>query len=116
MRLALADVKKTIHRRDGTVYVSPYLLRPRERERELATLIALFEGALDRPRSVFPADLPAEIIGDYRLARCLVLCLAEWYAWQSPEWGLPPRRTRSRRWLSEASPDRRSFAWRCTTP
>lgn len=87
MRLALADVKKTIHRRDGTVYVSPYLLRPRERERELATLIALFEGALDRPRSVFPADLPAEIIGDYRLARCLVLCLAEWYAWQSPEWG-----------------------------
>ena len=86
MRLALADVKKTIHRRDGTVYVAPYLLRPRERERELASLIALFEGAVDRPRSAFPADLPGEIIGDYRLARCLILCLSEWYAWQAPDW------------------------------
>lgn len=86
MRLALADVKKIIHRRDGIVYVAPYLLRPRERPRELASLIALFEGALGRPRSAFPADLPAEIIGDYRLARCLVLCLNEWYTWQSPAW------------------------------
>ena len=86
MRLALADVKKTVHRRDGTVYVTPYLLRPRERERELARLIALFEGALGQPRSAFAGDLPAEIVGDYRLARCLVLCLGEWYMWQSPVW------------------------------
>ena len=86
MRLALADVKKTIQRRDGTVYVTPYLLRPRERERELTRLIALFEGALGQPRDAFPSDLPAEIMGDYRLARCLIMCLGEWYAWEAPEW------------------------------
>lgn len=86
MRLALADVKKTIHRRDGTTYVAPYLLRPRERERELARLIAVFEGALGHPRSTFASDLAAEIVGDYRLARCLVLCLGEWYVWRSLVW------------------------------
>ena len=91
MRLALADVKKTIHRRDGIVYVAPYLLRPRERPHELASLIAVFEGALGRPHSTFAADLPAEIIGDYRLARCLVLCLGDWYTWQTSAWATAAR-------------------------
>ncbi|HLY32441.1 MAG TPA: hypothetical protein VKQ36_15560, partial [Ktedonobacterales bacterium] len=89
MRLALADLKKSVLRRDGVQYVTPYLLRPRERLTELAALITLYEDWLDRQRSTFPADRPAEIIGDYRLARCLTLCLSEWYTWASPQWPGP---------------------------
>ena len=86
MRLALADVKKAITRRAGEVYVAPRLLRPREHVRALAALIALHEEHVGRTRAEFPADRPAELIGDYRLARCLVTALGEWYAWESPAW------------------------------
>ncbi len=89
MRLALADLKKSIARRDGEQYVTPYLLRPRERLEELAALIALYEDWLGRARASFPVDRAAEIIGDYRLARCLTLCLSEWYIWESPQWPGP---------------------------
>ncbi len=64
----------------------PFLLRPGDRTRELAALIGLYEGWLGRERSDFPADRAAELIGDYRLARCLETCLAEWYTWTSPPW------------------------------
>lgn len=86
MRLALTDVKKSITRHAGQRYVVPFLLRPSERTRELAALIELYESWLGRPRAGFPLDRPAELIGDYRLARCLEACLGEWYAWQSSAW------------------------------
>ena len=86
MRLALADVKKAITRRAGEVYVAPRLLRPREHVRALAALIALHEEHTGRSRAAFPADRPAELVGDYRMARCLVTTLGEWYAWESPAW------------------------------
>ncbi len=89
MRLALADVKKAITRRAGEVYVAPRLLRPREHVRALAALIALHEEHTGRTRAEFPADRPAELIGDYRLARCLTTTLGEWYAWESPAWPGP---------------------------
>ena len=42
---------------------------------------------MGRSRAVeLPEDRAAELIGDYRLARCLTNCLAENYAWQSPAW------------------------------
>ncbi|HEX6797512.1 MAG TPA: DUF790 family protein [Ktedonobacterales bacterium] len=89
MRLALADVKKAITRRAGEVYVAPRLLRPREHVRALAALIALYEEHTGRTRAAFPAERPAELIGDYRLARCLMTTLGEWYAWESPAWPGP---------------------------
>ncbi|HKS70880.1 MAG TPA: hypothetical protein VJQ45_10690, partial [Ktedonobacterales bacterium] len=89
MRLALADVKKAITRRAGDVYVAPRLLRPREHTRALAALIALHEEHAGRTRAAFPSDRPAELIGDYRLARCLMTSLGEWYAWESPVWPGP---------------------------
>ena len=77
MRLALADVKKTISRRDGVTRLTPYLLRPGELAREIEALIALYEAWVGRERSSFPVDRAAELIGDYRLARCLTNCLAK---------------------------------------
>ena len=69
MRLALADVPKSFTRRDGRVYLAPRLLRPRDLRDELAALIALYEAWLGQRRADFPDDRPAELIGDYRLAR-----------------------------------------------
>ncbi len=89
MRLAIADLKKSVFRRDGEQFVTPYLLRPRERRAELDGLIALYEAWLGRERASFPDDRPAELIGDFRLARCLTLCLSEWYVWVSPVWPGP---------------------------
>ncbi len=86
MRLALADIKKTISRRGGITRLTPYLLRPGELAREIEALIALYEAWVDRERSGFPVDRAAELIGDYRLARCLSTCLAEEYEWRSPPW------------------------------
>ena len=86
MRLALADIKKTISRRGGTTRLTPYLLRPGELAREIEALIALYEAWVGRERATFPPDRAAELIGDYRLARCLTNCLAEDYEWQAPRW------------------------------
>ncbi|HEY1387764.1 MAG TPA: DUF790 family protein, partial [Ktedonobacterales bacterium] len=86
MRLAVADIKKTISRRGGTAQLTPYLLRQGELAREIEALIALYEAWVGRERSDFPPDRAAELIGDYRLARCLTNCLAEDYEWRSPQW------------------------------
>jgi predicted nuclease of restriction endonuclease-like RecB superfamily len=86
MRLALADVKKTILRRAGEAHLTPYLLRPEERRDALAALIALYEERLGSTRDEWPTDRTAELLGDYRLARGLETCLAEWYEWRSPAW------------------------------
>src|SRR6185312_4003895 len=86
MRLALADIKKTISRRGDATRLTPYLLRPGELAREIEALIALYEAWVGRERSDFPPDRAAELIGDYRLARCLTNCLAEDYEWRSPQW------------------------------
>ncbi|HEX6542574.1 MAG TPA: DUF790 family protein [Ktedonobacterales bacterium] len=86
MRLALADIKKTISRRGGETRLTPYLLRSGELAREIEALIALYEEWAGRERASFPQDRAAELIGDYRLARCLTNCLSEDYEWRSPSW------------------------------
>jgi predicted nuclease of restriction endonuclease-like RecB superfamily len=89
MRFALGEVKKRVTRHNGDVWVAPYLLAPRERTRDLEALIQLFEAYVGQARGMFPEERPAELIGDYRLARCLMTCLLEWYDWLPPEWPGP---------------------------
>ena len=86
MRLRLADVKKSVLRRDGEVYVAPQLLGPRAPLRQIAALVALYEACIGTTRAAFPLDAPGELIGDYRLARCLEICLQEWYVWEPRQW------------------------------
>lgn len=86
MRLALADVKKRISHVQGIAVVTPYLLPLLRRRADLDAIIGLFEGFVGQPRSCFPEDRPAELLGDYRLARGLSTCLLEWYEWRSPVW------------------------------
>jgi hypothetical protein len=86
MRLALGDIKKTFSHRDGTVYVIPRLLRHRELLPALESLIALYESFAGRERADLPAERAAELIGDYRLSRCLTTCLGEWYEWRTTSW------------------------------
>src|SRR5260221_1115719 len=86
MRLARRAVRKTGRRRDGVAFVTPYLLRPRERLRELEALVALHEAWIGRARATFPTERAAELVGDYRLARCLVACLGEGYEWWAAAW------------------------------
>lgn len=86
MRLALADVPKSFTRRDGRVYLAPRLLRPQDLREQLAALIALYESSLGQRRADFPEDRPAELIGEYRLARSLSACLSDWYAWEGAAW------------------------------
>lgn len=86
MRLSLDDLKKAITRRGGQPYLTPYLLRPGELAAPIDSLIGLYDAWLGRPRASFPDDRPAELIGDYRVARSLVACLSEWYEWRSPAW------------------------------
>jgi hypothetical protein len=69
MRFTLADLKKTISRRKGEPHLIPFLLRPGDLADGLAALVALFESFVGRERVYFPEDRPAELIGDYRLAR-----------------------------------------------
>lgn len=89
MRFGLADVKKSVVRRQGEAYLAPHLLRPGDLRAEMAALIALHEEWVGRARATFPADRPAELIGDYRLARCLVIALSEYYSWSPVPWPGP---------------------------
>ena len=89
MRLGLAEVKKRVLRRQGEAYLVPQLLRAGEWRAEMDTLIGLFESWLGRERGAFPVDRPAELIGDYRMARGLVTVLSEWYSWEAPAWPGP---------------------------
>jgi predicted nuclease of restriction endonuclease-like RecB superfamily len=89
VRFGLADVKKSVVRRQGEAHLAPHLLRPGDLSAALAALIALHEEWVGRERATFPADRPAELLGDYRLARCLVIALSEYYNWSPVAWPGP---------------------------
>lgn len=96
MRLGIADVRKTIARRHGEAYLVPSLLRQGDLDAEMGALIALHEEWLDRQRATFPEDRPADLIGDYRLARALVTLLGEFYAWSPSPWPRPASPTEAK--------------------
>ncbi|HEX9037093.1 MAG TPA: DUF790 family protein [Ktedonobacterales bacterium] len=89
MRLALADIPKRFSRGEDTVSVAPRLLRLREARESLMALIGHYEASLGRTRADFTQDRSAQIMGDIRIARCLTVCLTEWYAWAAQPWPGP---------------------------
>lgn len=94
MRFSLQDLKKTIQRRDGELYVSLHFLRDGALQTELEKLIAYHERLLGQPQRQFAVDEARSYIGDYRLANCLLATLSRWYTWQQRDWATAVQRMR----------------------
>lgn len=86
MRFSLQDIKKSVQRRKGELTLSLHLLRTSELTHEIAELIAYHERLLGQPQHLFSYDEARALIGDYRLAHCLIATLSHWYTWQHPLW------------------------------
>jgi predicted nuclease of restriction endonuclease-like RecB superfamily len=85
-RFSLQDVKKSIQRRNGELAVSLHFLRPGEAEAEIARCIAYHEKNLGQAQHSFSVDEARAMIGDYRLANCLLASLSHWYSWRGRGW------------------------------
>ena len=86
MRFSLQDVKKSIQRRGGELFVSLHFLREGELHTEIERLIAYYERILGQVQRDFSLDEARACIGDYRLAHCLIATLSKWYSWRQREW------------------------------
>jgi predicted nuclease of restriction endonuclease-like RecB superfamily len=86
LRFSLQDIPKHISRRGGELTIALNFLRPGESHDEIDQLIAYHEQALGQPQRAFNIDDARAIVGDYRLAHCLLAALSAWYTWRSPAW------------------------------
>ena len=86
MRFSLQDIKKQVHRRGDTLYVSLHFLRPGELHPEIERLVTYYEHLLGRPQRDFSIVDASACIGDYRLAHCLVATLSAWYSRRQHDW------------------------------
>lgn len=86
MRFSLQDVKRQVRRRDNALTVTLHFLRPGELSTEIARLIALHEQHCGQRRKDFAQEEAGTLVGDYRLATCLLTTLGAWYTWRHPSW------------------------------
>ena len=86
MRFSLQDIKRQVRRRDGELAVTLHFLRPGELSVEIELLIAFHERCCGQPRKDFAQDEAGALVGDYRLANCLLATLSTWYTWRQPSW------------------------------
>jgi predicted nuclease of restriction endonuclease-like RecB superfamily len=82
MPLPLADLRRSYYRsRSGAVVVVPLLLE-REMLPRVRRVIEYIESLLGRPRSAFDPDVPARLVGDERLGRCLTAAVLAAYEYR----------------------------------
>lgn len=86
MRFSLQDVKRQVRRRDGELAVTLHFLREGELRAEIARLLAYHEQRLGQKHRGFAQDEASALVGDYRLANCLLAVLSAWYVWRQPAW------------------------------
>lgn len=86
MRFSLQDVKRQVRRRDGELAVTLHFLRAGELRAEIEQLIAYHEQRCGQPRKQFAQDEASALVGDYRLASCLLATLSAWYTWPQNSW------------------------------
>ncbi len=86
MRFSLQDVKRQVRRRDGELAVTLHFLQAGELSAEIERLIAFHEQRRGQPRKDFAQDEAGALMGDYRLANCLLATLSTWYAWRQISW------------------------------
>ena len=81
--------------------VTLHFLRPGEMRAEIARLVTYHEQLLGRPQRQFSHDDARALVGDYRMAHCLIATLSAWYHWRNTNWDEALRRTANSA-LSEA--------------
>jgi predicted nuclease of restriction endonuclease-like RecB superfamily len=86
VRFSWQDVKKQVRRRENELAVTLHFLRPGELRAEITRLVAYHEERCGQTRGSFAQDEASALVGDYRLANCLLAVLSAWYAWQQPAW------------------------------
>jgi predicted nuclease of restriction endonuclease-like RecB superfamily len=86
VRFSLQDVKKQVRRREGELTVTLHFLRPGELRAEIERLITYHEQHCGQTRGSFATDEASALVGDYRLAHCLLITLSAWYIWRQPAW------------------------------
>ncbi|GCE04060.1 DUF790 family protein [Dictyobacter aurantiacus] len=86
MRFSLQDIRKSVQRRGGKLAVSLHFLRGGECQDEIARLVTYYESLLGQPQRLFAQDEARAIVGEYRLAYCLMATLSHWYSWRSRAW------------------------------
>lgn len=86
MRFSLQDVKRQVRRRDGELALTLHFLRAGELREEIARLVAYHEQHCGQSRKAFAQDEASALVGDYRMASCLLATLSAWYVWQPPSW------------------------------
>jgi predicted nuclease of restriction endonuclease-like RecB superfamily len=86
VRFSLQDVKRQIRRRDSELTVILHFLRSGELRAEIGRLVAFYEQQCGQPRRSFAQDEASALVGDYRMANCLLPVLSAWYSWRQPLW------------------------------
>ena len=86
MRFSLQDIRKSIQRRGGTLAVSLHFLRPGELQDEIMCLLMYYERQLGESQRTYSLDEARAIIGEYRMAHCLMATLSHWYSWLPRSW------------------------------
>jgi predicted nuclease of restriction endonuclease-like RecB superfamily len=82
MPFPLSDLRRLYYRsRMGAVVVRPLLLE-REMLPRVRQVIEYVESLLGRPRSAFDPDVPARLVGDERLGRCITTAVLAAYEYQ----------------------------------
>ncbi|MBF6613416.1 MAG: DUF790 family protein [Chloroflexi bacterium] len=70
---------------DGELAIVPKLLHGRAALKLLEQAIVVFEGSVGKPRSEYDARKLEDVLGDYRLGRCIEACLLTRYGFVQPQ-------------------------------
>ena len=85
MIFSLTNLKrKSLRDPDGALAVVPKLLHGRSAVKLLDQGIAVFESYVGKPRSDYDARALEGVFGDYRLGRCIEVCLLTRYTFEPP--------------------------------
>lgn len=85
MSLKLSDFKKTVRGSGESRQIYPHQIRDDRYTAAIGYALSYYERMVGRRRAEFEVEALLEFFGDPKLARGLVACLANTYAWLSPD-------------------------------
>lgn len=84
MAFRITDFKKTTRGSGEARQIYPHQIRDGRHTAAISFAIGYYERMVGRARAEFESEALLEFFGDMRLARGLVACLADTYAWRAP--------------------------------